>query len=47
MAATNLGKPVGIMPDPLDMREIIFTNFLLVGFDPRMLEFKHGIPFNR
>ena len=41
------GKPVGIMPNPLDTREICFTNLLLLGFEPGAMETKFRIPFNR
>lgn len=41
------GKPIGIMPNPLDTREIFFTNLLLLGFEPGAMEAKFRIPFNR
>ncbi|XP_032228534.2 mucin-12 [Nematostella vectensis] len=41
------GRAAGIMPNPLDTREIFFTNLLLLGFDPDAMEAKESIPFNR
>eukprot|EP00058_Branchiostoma_floridae_P024517 XP_002610007.1 hypothetical protein BRAFLDRAFT_131115 [Branchiostoma floridae] len=35
------------MADPIDMREMFFTNLLLLGFDPTSMEAKHKIPFSR
>ena len=34
-------------PAALDMKEIWFTNMLLLGFDPLAQEEKHKLPFNR
>ncbi|CAH1254811.1 HAUS6 [Branchiostoma lanceolatum] len=39
--------PAGIMADPIDMREMFFTNLLLLGYDPTAMEAKHKIPFSR
>eukprot|EP00794_Sanderia_malayensis_P009791 gene9791-10790_t len=36
-----------LMPDFLDMREITFTNLLLLGFEPKVYEAKYNFPFNR
>ena len=33
--------------NPLDLKEIFFTNLLLLGFDPGAEEAKYRIPFNR
>ena len=35
------------VPAALDMKEIWFTNMLLLGFDPLAQEEKHKLPFNR
>ncbi|XP_035666637.1 uncharacterized protein LOC118409606 [Branchiostoma floridae] len=40
-------ESAGIMADPIDMREMFFTNLLLLGFDPTSMEAKHKIPFSR
>jgi len=35
------------MPDPLDLREVSFTNLLLLGFDVETNETQYRIPFTR
>lgn len=35
------------VPAALDMKEIWFTNMLLLGFNPLAQEEKHKLPFNR
>ena len=40
-------KPVGIMPNHLDLREITFTNLLLLDFNPAEMESKYRVVFNR
>lgn len=40
-------KPVGIMPNHLDLREITFTNLLLLDFNPADMESKYRVVFNR
>jgi len=35
------------MPDPLDVREVVFSNLLLLGFDVEANEAQSRIPFNR
>lgn len=36
-----------LMPDPLDLREVTFTNLLLLGFNPEANEAQYRIPFTR
>jgi len=36
-----------LMPDPLDLREVSFTNLLLLGFDVETNETQYRIPFTR
>lgn len=45
MAETS--KPVGIMPNHVDLREISFTNLLLLDFNPEEMESKYRVVFNR
>lgn len=40
-------KPVGIMPNHLDVREITFTNLLLLDFNTAEMESKYRVVFNR
>ncbi|XP_019625398.1 PREDICTED: uncharacterized protein LOC109470768 [Branchiostoma belcheri] len=47
LSHTSGPGPAGIMADPIDMREMFFTNLLLLGFDPNSMEAKHKIPFSR
>ena len=43
----GMAKPVGIMPNRLDLREITFTNLLLLDFNPAEMESKYRVVFNR
>ena len=36
-----------LMPDVLDIREVVFTNLLLLDFRPDVFEAKHHCPFTR
>ena len=36
-----------LMPDSIDVREITFTNLLLLGFDVESNETQYRIPFTR
>ena len=36
-----------LMPDHLDLREITFTNILMLGFEVEVKESEHRIAFNR
>ncbi|XP_023933108.1 HAUS augmin-like complex subunit 6 [Lingula anatina] len=40
-------KPLGVSLDPTDMRQVFFTNLLLLGFDTGAMESQYKIPFNR
>ena len=37
----------GLMTNPLDLKEIFYSNILLLGFDSEGLEAQHRVPFNR
>ena len=47
IAMNESSKPVGIMPNHLDLREITFTNLLLLDFNPAEMESKYRVVFNR
>lgn len=47
MNESSIIKPVGIMPNNLDLREITFTNLLLLDFNPEKMESKYRVVFNR
>ena len=38
---------IKLMPDPLDLRELTFSNLLLLGFDVDVNEEQYRIPFTR
>ena len=37
----------GVIENSLDLKEIFYSNLLLLGFDPEGQEAKSRIPFNR
>ena len=37
----------GVMENPMDLKEIFYSNLLLLGFDAEGQEAKYRIPFNR
>ncbi|CAH1796354.1 unnamed protein product [Owenia fusiformis] len=43
----SYSKPIGVMSDPTDVRQVFFTNLLLLGFDPDAAEAKYKLLFNR
>ena len=47
IAMSESSKPIGIMPNHLDLREITFTNLLLLDFNPAEMESKYRVVFNR
>ena len=47
MNDSGMTRPVGIMPNHLDLREITFTNLLLLDFNPAEMESKYRVVFNR
>ena len=47
MNDSSMTKPIGIMPNHLDLREITFTNLLLLDFNPAEMESKYRVVFNR
>ncbi|XP_068694328.1 uncharacterized protein [Montipora foliosa] len=47
MNYSSMTKPIGIMPNHLDLREITFTNLLLLDFNPVKMESKYRVVFNR
>ena len=36
-----------LIPDPVEIREIFYTNLLLLGFDSEAYEAQYRIPFNK
>ena len=36
-----------LMPNPLDLREVFYSNLMLLGFDSEAAEANYRIPLNR